>query len=65
MSSLTVRQLEILRLLASGMRMPEIADTLGISRWTVKGILDKYIRPNLEAATNVEAVYIAAKQGLI
>lgn len=61
---LTVREREVLRLLASGQTNKEIAQRLGVTDHTIKfhvnGILGK-----LGAATRTEAVVEAARRGII
>lgn len=61
---LTMRELEVLRLMAKGENNPEIADKLVISQSTVKfhinNILDKMGVP-----TRSEAIVIAAKNNLV
>jgi Response regulator containing a CheY-like receiver domain and an HTH DNA-binding domain len=61
---LTVREREVLRLLANGLTNKEIAQRLGVTDHTIKfhvnGILGK-----LGAATRTEAVVEAARRGII
>lgn len=62
--SLTSRDREILRLLAKGKSMQEIADLLDISYKTVAGTCAA-MRQKLDARTPVELVRIALEQGYV
>ncbi len=62
--SLTVRELQVLELLADGRTNKEIAQRLGVSDETVKSAL-KRIFDKLEAADRTEAVARALRQRLI
>ncbi|MGE0295381.1 LuxR C-terminal-related transcriptional regulator [Pseudonocardia sp.] len=62
--ALTGRQLEVLRLLASGMSNRDIAGALTVSEGTVKFHLAKIMR-RLDAPGRAAAVYAASRQGLI
>jgi len=63
-SDLTPRELEVLALLASGLKNAEIADELFISERTVKFHVSS-ILAKLGADNRTEAVVLAARQGLI
>jgi len=62
--ALTDRELEILRLVAKGFKFGEIADTLGISRHTVKTHV-RHIYRKLEVDSRSTAVYEAMQLGLV
>ena len=64
LEALTVRQREILRMLANGMRNEQIAQALAISPLTVKTHV-KNAMDRLEADTRTEAVATALRQSLI
>ena len=61
---LTPREVEVLNQLAGGLANKEIADTLCISEYTVKGYL-KNILSKLRAADRTEAVTTAILRGII
>jgi DNA-binding CsgD family transcriptional regulator/tetratricopeptide (TPR) repeat protein len=61
---LTNRQLEVLRLLAEGLRNPEIADRLSTTRKTVEHHVSAVLT-KLEARSRAEAVRVAYQLGLI
>ena len=61
---LTVRELEVLRLLASGLSTGEIATTLSISPITARNHITRVIE-KLEVKTRLQAVVAASRQGLI
>ena len=63
-SALTRRELEILQLIARGMRNKEIAANLCISEQTVQ-VHVKNIRSKLEVHDRTAAVVVAAQRGLI
>jgi DNA-binding CsgD family transcriptional regulator len=63
-SGLTVRELEVLRLLASGRSNPEIAAALFISRRTVTTHVTNLFA-KLNAANRTEAVDLAHRRGLL
>jgi DNA-binding NarL/FixJ family response regulator len=63
-STLTQRELEVLRLLADGLRHEEIGKRLGIGSETVRTHLRK-ASDRLGAATRTQAVATALRQGLI
>lgn len=62
--ALTLRELEVLRLVAQGLQNKEIAATLVISERTVKFHVSS-IMGKLGAGNRTEAVRLAAQQGLI
>ena len=61
---LTAREIETLRLVATGSRNREIGDILSISEDTVK-VHVKHIMEKLGAADRTEAVVIAVRRGII
>ena len=61
---LTERQLEVLKLLANGLRNVEIADRLFVSRRTVDHHVSAILR-TLDVRTRGEAVAVAARLGLL
>jgi DNA-binding NarL/FixJ family response regulator len=63
-AELTPREVEVLRELAKGFANKEIADTLNISEYTVKGHL-KNILGKLKVADRTEAVTTAIQRGII
>jgi DNA-binding NarL/FixJ family response regulator len=62
--NLSVRQREILQMLADGMQTEAVADQLGLSTETVR-THTKRILAKLEASTRTEAVAIGLRHGLI
>ena len=62
--TLTVRQREILQMLADGMQTDAVADKLGLSTETIR-THTKRILAKLEASTRTQAVAIAIRNGLI
>ncbi|NUQ07318.1 MAG: response regulator transcription factor [Anaerolineae bacterium] len=63
-TELTTRELEIMTLMAKGLKNPQIAETIHISVSTVKfhiGVIFK----KLGAQTRTEAVMIALEKGLV
>ncbi len=62
--SLTTRELEVLRLIARGLRNKEIATRLTISQRTVK-FHNSSIMSKLGASNRTEAVRMAVQQGLV
>ena len=62
--ALTTRELEVLQLVADGMRNKEIAANLGISEETAQGHV-KNILAKLEVHDRTEAVTLAIRRGLI
>jgi DNA-binding NarL/FixJ family response regulator len=62
--ALTERELEVLRLLADGLRHDEIGTRLGIGSETVRTHVRK-ASDRLGAATRTQAVATALRQGLI
>ena len=64
LASLTLRQREILRLLAEGLSAKQIAGKLGISHRTVE--FHKYkMMESLGVKTNAEVIQFAMKHGLV
>ncbi|MGH2739020.1 MAG: response regulator transcription factor [Actinomycetota bacterium] len=63
-TTLTPRQLDVLRLVADGYKSPEIAGQLGLSPYTVKNYLER-IYDRLGAMHRVDAVAIALRSGLM
>lgn len=61
---LTVRELEVLRLLASGLSTSEIATALSISPITARNHITRVIE-KLEVKTRLQAVVAASRQGLL
>ena len=64
LTDLSVRELEILRLLAQGRRLTEIAETIGISQKTAANSCSR-IKAKLGAASTAGLVRIALRSGLI
>ena len=60
----TERHTEILRYIASGNTNKQIAVTLGVSHWTIKGQVS-IILAKLKASNRAQAVTLAKQQGLI
>ena len=63
-SNLTVREAEVLRLVADGHDTADVAEKLGFSESTVKGIMAK-IMSRIDARNRCHAVAIAVRNGLI
>jgi len=63
-SSLSPRETEILKLIARGLSNPEVAQTLGISRATVRTHVE-HIYVKLEVSSRTEAVTEGIRKGLI
>ncbi|MBQ6198942.1 MAG: helix-turn-helix transcriptional regulator [Bacteroidales bacterium] len=61
---LSPKELQILQLLADGLKSPEIAEKMCLSLPTIKWYRKK-LRAKFEANTSVEMVRKAMKQGLI
>jgi len=61
---LTMREIEVLRLMAGGTRTKEIARALGIQASTVNNHI-QHILEKLGAHTKLQAVYAAQRRGLI
>lgn len=61
---LSVRELEILQLIANGMKNREIADKLCISQHTVRNHMNNVLE-KLNSRDRTEAVTIALRQGLV
>ena len=61
---LTVRELEVLEMLAKGLQNKEIASALSISERTVKFHVSALLR-KLDAGNRTEAVAVAVERGLI
>ncbi len=62
--SLTVRETEVLRLLARGMSTPEISSALDLSTYTVHNYV-RNAREKLQAKTKLAAVMTAQQLGLL
>lgn len=62
--SLTVRENEVLRLIAKGFTVPQVAETLSLARNTVAGYLKDTYR-KLRISTRAEATLEAARRGLV
>lgn len=62
--NLTVREAEVLRLVADGHDTADVAEKLGFSESTVKGIMAK-IMTRIDARNRCHAVAIAVRNGLI
>jgi len=63
-TTLTARQVAVLRLVGAGMRQDEIAETLHITVRTVQTHLDQ-IRGKLEVPTTAAAAVLATRAGLL
>ncbi|MCQ3802547.1 MAG: LuxR C-terminal-related transcriptional regulator [bacterium] len=61
---LTRRELEILRLVSHGRRVPQIAEELGISPHTVRNHI-RNLRQRLNAKTKLDAVMTAMRLGIL
>lgn len=61
---LTDRELDVIRLLASGLSTKEIADALGISRITARNHVTRTIE-KLEVKSRLQAVIAAGRRGLL
>lgn len=61
---LTRRELEVLRLVSHGSRVPQIAEELGISPHTVRNHI-RNLRQRLKAKTKLDAVMIAMRLGIL
>ncbi len=61
---LTLRELEVLRLVSLGWRTPRIADELGLSYHTVRNHI-RHCRGKLGAATKLDAVLTAMRRGIL
>jgi DNA-binding NarL/FixJ family response regulator len=62
--ALTVREIEILRLIAKGLSNSEAAGVLGLSRATVRTHLE-HIYQKLDVTNRVEAVTVGIRKGII
>ena len=62
--ALTLRELEVLRLVSQGWGTPRIADELGISYHTVRNHI-RHCRRKLGAATKLDAVLTAIRRGIL
>jgi DNA-binding NarL/FixJ family response regulator len=62
--ALSAREIEVLRLIAKGFRVPEIAELLGISTHTVTTHVRR-MYGKLEVSSHTEAVYEAVQRGLL
>jgi DNA-binding CsgD family transcriptional regulator len=63
-SLLTHREVEILRLIAKGNSIEEVADFLFLSRYTVRDYMSN-IKKKLNAQNRTQAIAKAIRQGLI
>jgi DNA-binding NarL/FixJ family response regulator len=63
-AALSVRELEVLRLLVDGRSNPEIAEALFVSRRTAAAHVSNILR-KLDAASRVEAVSEALRRGYV
>jgi DNA-binding NarL/FixJ family response regulator len=63
-STLTTRELEVLRLLTTGMEASDIASELSISQKTVAKHLE-HVLAKLEVHTRAQAVALAYREGLL
>jgi len=64
MRDLTVREAEVLKLIARGLRVAEVADTLGLAPSTVSSHV-KAIYRKLNISSRAEATYQATRMGLL
>ena len=62
--ALTLRELEVLRLVSLGWRTPRIAGELGLSYHTVRNHI-RHCRWKLGAATKLDAVLTAIRRGIL
>ena len=62
--ALTIRELDVLRLVSLGWRTPRIADELGLSYHTVRNHI-RHCRRKLGAATKLDAVLTAIRRGIL
>jgi len=62
--SLTPREMEVLRLVASGTSIQDIADALNIQASTVSNHI-QHVLDKLGAHTKLQAVYVAQRRGLL
>ena len=63
-AQLTPRETDVLRLVGRGLKVSEVADTLGLSGMTVSGYL-KTIYRKLDIGTRAEAAVEAVRRGLV
>jgi DNA-binding NarL/FixJ family response regulator len=63
-AGLSVRETEVLQLVATGLTNKEVARTLSISQFTVRNHLN-HITQKLDATDRTEAIFIALQTGLI
>ena len=64
LTPLSARELEVLRWIASGQRVAEVADTLGLSERTVENHLRR-IRQRLQVKTTAQAIGAALRSGAL
>jgi two-component system invasion response regulator UvrY len=64
LTDLSTREIEVLRLLAQGRRLSEIAETVGISQKTAANSCSR-IKAKLGAASTADLIRIALRSGLI
>jgi len=63
-AKLSIREKEVLALVAKGLTNKEVAGSLGLSQFTVRNHL-KHIMEKLDASDRTEAIFIAIQTGLI
>lgn len=64
LTDLSTRELELLRLLAQGRRLAEIAETIGVSHKTAANSCSR-VKAKLGAASTADLIRIALRSGLI
>ncbi|MFO1262328.1 MAG: response regulator transcription factor [Rhodoferax sp.] len=63
-TALSAREVEVLRLVAHGYTLDEVAATLGVSRHTVRSFVRR-LYAKLQVKTRAQAVHAGVRQGLI